>query len=123
MPIQLPRASQPTGPSGAPAIPPPWGERSKKTSAAEDTLVEEADPTPQHGLSAQPWFCAKILNGKKTWELRGRPSNCRARVAIAAKGTGQLWGEVNIVSSVLVARKNKKKDQKQKQNMDQKTKF
>ena len=77
-------------------------------SAAEDTLVEEADPTPQQGLSVQPWFCAKILNGEKIWELRGRTSNCRARVAIAAKGTGKLWGEVNIVSSVLVARKNKR---------------
>ena len=79
-------------------------------SIAEATAAAAADlapnPAPTKALSVQPWFCGKILNKLKTWELRGRNSKCRMRVALAAQGTNQLWGEVNIVSSELVARKD-----------------
>ena len=63
-------------------------------------------PPPTQALSIQPWFCAKILNQQKTWEIRGSSTKCRSRIALAATGTKQLWGEVTIISSELVARKN-----------------
>ena len=68
--------------------------------------AQEEAAAPGKALSVLPWFCARILDKKKTWELRGTTTRCRERVALAAKGTGQLWGDVKIVSSELVARKN-----------------
>jgi len=37
----------------------------------------------------QPW-ADKIVKGEKTWELRGRRTNKRGRVAIAVSGQGGL---------------------------------
>lgn len=67
---------------------------------------ENPEGVPTRALCVDPWYCSQILNGTKTWELRGQNTRCRSRVAIAARGTGQLWGEVTIESSQLVAHKD-----------------
>ena len=40
--------------------------------------------------------------GKKTWELRSRPTARRGRIAIAASGTHGLVGEVSLVGCICV---------------------
>ena len=61
---------------------------------------------PVKALSVQPWHCCRIVDRAKCWELRGTTTKHGGRVALAAKGTGQLWGEATIVSSELVAHKD-----------------
>ena len=56
---------------------------------------------PVKALSVQPWHCCRIVDRAKCWELRGTTTKHGGRVALAAKGTGQLWGEATIVSSEL----------------------
>ena len=43
------------------------------------------------------------LNGEKVWELRN--GRCRrGRIALACAGTGLLYGEVDLLDCILVAR-------------------
>jgi predicted transcriptional regulator len=46
----------------------------------------------------QPWI-ELILSGKKTWEMRSRPTNIRGRIGLIEQGTGLIVGEVDIVDS------------------------
>jgi len=39
----------------------------------------------------EPWI-SKILSGKKTWELRSRPTDYRGKIALIRKGTGMIVG-------------------------------
>jgi len=43
-----------------------------------------------------------ILNGRKTWEIRGSNTHIRGRIALACSGYGQLWGEADLVDVVPV---------------------
>jgi len=45
-----------------------------------------------------------ILNGIKTWEIRGSNTKKRGRVAIAISGTSMLYGEVDIVDSIFLTK-------------------
>lgn len=52
---------------------------------------------PSKGLIIrEPWISA-ILNGRKTWELRGSATRVRGRIALIASGTGKVVGEVDVV--------------------------
>jgi hypothetical protein len=44
------------------------------------------------GLIVRDPFAGWIVDGKKTWELRGRPTNIRGRIAIIEGGTGTVIG-------------------------------
>ena len=44
-----------------------------------------------------------ILNKRKSWELRGSPTQKRGAIAIAISGTSMLWGSVKIVDCVKIA--------------------
>lgn len=46
----------------------------------------------------QPWV-EHILNGEKTWELRGKNTKIRGPVALIEGGTGTIVGMFNIVDS------------------------
>ena len=47
----------------------------------------------------QPWG-EKILNGEKTWEIRGSGTSKRGRIALAFSKTGAKYGEVELVDSI-----------------------
>ena len=47
----------------------------------------------------EPWITL-ILEGKKTWEIRGSNSHIRGRIALIGSGTGEVKGYVDIVDSI-----------------------
>ncbi len=46
----------------------------------------------------QPWVDL-ILSGKKTWEMRSKPTKVRGLIGLIEQGTGLIVGECNIVES------------------------
>lgn len=46
-----------------------------------------------------------ILDGHKSWELRGVATRKRERVGIAISGTSKLWGEARVVDCFKIAQK------------------
>jgi len=53
--------------------------------------------TPNTGLVIKPHFANLIVDGEKSWELRGAITHKRGRVAIIASTTGTIIGEVEII--------------------------
>ena len=49
-------------------------------------------------LVKSPWVDF-ILNGKKTWEIRGSNTRIRGRVGLIKSGSGTVMGTVKIVGS------------------------
>ena len=49
-------------------------------------------------LIKSPWVNF-ILEGRKTWEIRGSSTHIRGRVGLIQSGTGTVVGTVNIVDS------------------------
>jgi hypothetical protein len=45
-----------------------------------------------------PWI-ELILEGKKTWEIRGSNTKTRGRIALIMSGSGKVLGEINIIDS------------------------
>lgn len=45
-------------------------------------------------------WAALILSGRKTWEIRGRPTAERGRIALLASGTGLVVGTCEILDVV-----------------------
>ncbi|PFG05294.1 ASCH domain-containing protein [Bacillus sp. es.034] len=45
-----------------------------------------------------PWI-ELILDGKKTWEIRGSNTKIRGPIALIKSGSGMVYGEVNISDS------------------------
>lgn len=56
-----------------------------------------------------------ILDGKKTWELRGSNTNKRGKIALAFSKTSKIFGYVELVDSISMTKelfdKNKAKHQ------------
>jgi ASCH domain. len=48
-----------------------------------------------------PWI-ELILEGLKTWEIRGSNSKIRGKIALIKSGTGMIYGTVEIVDSILL---------------------
>lgn len=46
----------------------------------------------------EPWI-SLILDGKKSWEIRGSNSKIRGRIALIASGSGEVKGFVDIIDS------------------------
>ena len=70
----------------------------EKVAACLDTqrVVETPDGLSDALVIRQPWLNL-ILAGKKTWEIRGRPTTKRCRILLAQSGTGKLMGSARIV--------------------------
>jgi hypothetical protein len=49
------------------------------------------------GLLVRDPYATQILNGEKTWEIRGRPTQIRGPVIIVKSGTGHAFGTVDLV--------------------------
>ncbi len=55
---------------------------------------------PNRGLIIrQPWIDL-ILCGKKTWEMRSKPTKVRGRIALIESGTGLITGEAYLTDSL-----------------------
>lgn len=46
----------------------------------------------------EPWI-DKILDGDKTWEIRGSNTKVRGTIALIKSGTGMIYGTVEIIDS------------------------
>ena len=57
------------------------------------------------GLIIKDPYADYILDGKKTWELRGSNTHIRGRVAIIKSGTKQVFGTVNLCDCLPVTLK------------------
>jgi hypothetical protein len=51
---------------------------------------------PDRALVIKPNWLDLILAGKKSWELRGTSTRIRGNIALAASGTGLLYGTIKI---------------------------
>jgi len=49
-------------------------------------------------LIKSPWI-DRILEGKKTWEIRGSNTKKRGEIGLIKSGSGMVYGTVNIVES------------------------
>lgn len=49
------------------------------------------------GLIIKQPFIDYILDGSKTWELRGSKTNKRGRIALIRSGSGLIVGEVDLI--------------------------
>jgi hypothetical protein len=45
-----------------------------------------------------PWI-DMILEGKKTWEIRGSNTKTRGTIALIKSGSGMVYGEINLTES------------------------
>lgn len=61
---------------------------------------------PARALYIKEQWAEEILEGRKTWEIRGRRLHIRGRVALAASGTGRLIGEVVFVDCLEVGHRD-----------------
>jgi ASCH domain len=50
-----------------------------------------------HGLLIREPYVTQLLNGEKTWEIRGRSTQIRGTIAIIRSGSGKVFGTVNLV--------------------------
>lgn len=50
----------------------------------------------------QPWI-DYILNGQKTWEIRGRNTKTRGEVQLIQSGSGYILGEATLVDCILLS--------------------
>jgi hypothetical protein len=57
---------------------------------------------PKSALIVKEKWALKLLNGEKTWEIRGSSTSKRGKIAIAISGTGKLFGEITLVDAKLV---------------------
>ena len=78
--------------------------RKQQQAASKD----RATKTPGWALTIKPKWCKKILNGAKTWEIKGQ--NCKRhlheRICIAESGSGMLVGEMTISESRKISRQD-----------------
>lgn len=54
-----------------------------------------------------PW-ATKILDGEKTWEIRGSYTHIRERIVIVKSGQGAGFGEVNLIDCIPVTQSDLK---------------
>jgi len=58
------------------------------------------DATNTRGLMVRDPYASQLLNGEKTWEIRGRATQIRGPVVIIKSGTGQAFGVVDLVDVI-----------------------
>ena len=54
-------------------------------------------PEPFRGLVVDQPYVEWILSGTKQWEIRGKATKLRGRIALIAKGTGTVVGTCNLI--------------------------
>ena len=63
-------------------------------------MVDSPKTAVTHALLIrEPWI-SMILDGKKTWEIRGSATKRRGRIALVASSTGTVVGTCNLVDVV-----------------------
>ena len=62
-------------------------------------------PEHQSALIIKAKWALKLLNGEKTWEIRGSSTTKRGTIAIAISGTGKLYGEMTLADAKLVGQR------------------
>jgi len=55
---------------------------------------------PPHGLIIHEHWLNKILEGSKTWELRGRNTKIRGKIALIQSGSGKIHGTCALVDAL-----------------------
>jgi ASCH domain len=52
------------------------------------------------GLMVRDPYASQLLNGEKSWEIRGRATQIRGPIVIYKTGTGQAFGVVDLVDVI-----------------------
>jgi hypothetical protein len=52
------------------------------------------------GLMVRDPYASQLLNGEKSWEIRGRATQIRGPIVIIKSGTGQAFGVVDLVDVI-----------------------
>ena len=60
---------------------------------------------PNRALLVKEKWAKLLLDGRKTWEVRGCSTRKRGVIALAVSGTGMLFGEICLTDSVLVGKR------------------
>jgi hypothetical protein len=55
------------------------------------------DATTTRGLLVRDPYATWLLEGSKSWEVRGRPTQIRGPIVIVKSGTGKAFGTVDLV--------------------------
>lgn len=70
-----------------------------KTDEREEVEYPK-DATNTRGLMIRDPYASQLLDGEKTWEIRGRATQIRGTVVIIKSGTGQAYGVVELVDVI-----------------------
>jgi hypothetical protein len=75
------------------------GMRSEQAAVAsgQATSSRSPDSTATRGLMVRDPYATWLLDGSKSWEIRGRPTQIRGPVVVIKSGTGQAFGAVDLV--------------------------
>ncbi len=72
-----------------------WWDGSEVAAASGGTLLDTFSLS--HGLIIRPPWVARILDGHKTWEIRGTNTQIRGPIALIPSGSGCIVGVVQLV--------------------------
>ncbi|PLS18982.1 hypothetical protein CVD28_00850 [Bacillus sp. M6-12] len=61
--------------------------------------MKESIQLPKKGLIIKKPWINLILEGKKTWEIRGSNAKIRGEIALIQSGTGKVFGTVELIES------------------------
>ena len=67
-----------------------------------------ADVCPEVALVLKKKWATMVIDGSKTMELRSHATTKRGLIAIAASKTKTLLGQVEVIDSILLAKRNEK---------------
>lgn len=57
-------------------------------------------PIPSRGLIIRQPYAGLVASGRKTWEMRSKPTTMRGPIAIIASGTGHIIGVATLARSL-----------------------
>eukprot|EP00811_Abedinium_folium_P011118 NODE_2028_length_2309_cov_4.710357.p1 GENE.NODE_2028_length_2309_cov_4.710357~~NODE_2028_length_2309_cov_4.710357.p1 ORF type:complete len:744 (+),score=158.08 NODE_2028_length_2309_cov_4.710357:283-2232(+) len=86
----------------------PRARQRKRQLPASPATAAGAASSPGRGVAlvVQKYWLELILQGAKTWEIRGKTTDRRGIIKLAQSGTGMLLGHVRLVDCVAVDRAN-----------------
>lgn len=63
-------------------------------------MMENSSPERALGVVIKSPWIELILSGKKSWEIRGRSTQQRGRIALIKSGSGKIFGSCRIADCV-----------------------
>lgn len=74
--------------------------------------MNELQTIPSKGLVIKKQWLNLILEGDKTWEIRGTNTRIRGEIALIQSGTGHIFGTIELIDSQQLSLEDYQKSQK-----------